>query len=124
MKNTRIIVIAVSMLAASAACLVFYFLPSQIRVQNETGHDFVVVTVANESRGEAHSLGSVKTGATSQYSRVRSAYADASVFTTDAKGYSWNARIMNTSDRLRPGRYTYILRVDTNDMLELTLRKD
>jgi hypothetical protein len=124
MKSKRTIIIAVSLLAVAATCLVFYLWPSRIRVQNETGHDFAAVTVANESSGEAHALGSVKSGATSQYSRVRSAYADASVFTRDAKGYAWNRRIMNPSDRLWSGRYTYVLRMDTNDMMDVTLRRD
>ena len=93
--------------------------PSFIRVQNEMGRDLATVTVGSNS------FGLLKSGATSDYQLVPTMFESSSVYTKESDGRFHNDRFMGgRNDELASGRYTYILKLGTNDMLEVTLKRE
>ena len=93
--------------------------PSQIRVQNLTGRDFAKVAVMTNA------FGAVRAGETTEYRRVQAMFEEASVFTSETNGWFRNARFMGGANpSLSSDSYTYILTLKTNDMLEVTLKRD
>ena len=93
--------------------------PSYVRVQNQMGFDLADATVITNS------FGALKAGATSDYQMVPAVYQDSSVFTMEPNHYMRNYRHMGGSNpELASGRYTYILSVDTNKSLEISLKKE
>ena len=93
--------------------------PSRIRIQNLTGHDLAKVAV------NTNSFGAVKAGATSEYHLIPVMFQSASIYTREPNGYFRNDRFIGGANpTLSAGNYTYILRIATNDMLEVTLRND
>lgn len=96
--------------------------PTQVRVQNLTGHDLSEVTVITTVATNA--FGAMKFGATSKYQTVQVVFEDASIFTSEPNGYFRNHRIGGRNPTVPNGSYTYVLQIDTNNMLEITLKKD
>jgi len=93
--------------------------PSQIRVQNLTGHDFTSVAV-NTNR-----FGALKTGAISESRTVQVVFAYASVYTTETNTWVRNDRFIGGNNPPQPsGSYTYVLTLATNGGLQVALKKE
>jgi hypothetical protein len=92
---------------------------SYIRVQNQMGRDLADVTVITNS------FGALKSGVISDYQIVGVVHESASVFTTETNGYFRNDRFMGGSNpELPSGKYTYTLKLNANDNIEISLKKD
>ena|ERR1700712_5187373 len=112
MKQSLLLVLCCALVGCSRS-------PSNIRVQNLTGHDFSEVIVMTNS------FGAVRAGTTSYYQIIRGMFQSASVYTREPSGYFRNDRFMGGANaELTSGSYTYVLTLSTNDMLEVTLKKD
>ena len=117
MKKTPLLLSAVATILAGLMWFVF-FAGSHIRIQNLTGHNFADVTVMDIS------LGAIKTGTTGPYRKFFPAFGSDTVSIREANGYFQEAQVSDPGDRLWGGRYTYVLRVDTNRMLQVTVKKE